>query len=121
MLNHDKYQELQGFTWIELLVVMVIIGMISAIALPEFLKQGRCCKCTPEAQEYVGILARSQQAYFLEEKHFASSIVELGKAIEPSSRNYTYSIENNKNLLYIWEIAETLTEQLCSWCFHKSN
>jgi type IV pilus assembly protein PilA len=103
MLNRKKYQKLQGFTWIELLVVMAIVGIISAIVLPSFLNTGkRCCKCTPEAQQYVGTLARAQQAYLLEEKHFASFIPELGKVIEPSSRNYTYSIENNKTHVFVF-------------------
>jgi type IV pilus assembly protein PilA len=101
MLNRKKYQKLQGFTWIELLVVMAIIGIISAIALPAFLKPSRCCNCTPEAQERVGALARAQQAYFLEKKHFASVIPELGK-VKFDSRNYTYSIENNKTHIFIF-------------------
>jgi type IV pilus assembly protein PilA len=103
MLNHKKHQELQGFTWIELLVVVVAMGILSAIVLPSFLNTGkRCCKCSPEAQERVGYLARAQQAYFLEESQFASTIPELGKVIESRSGNYTYSIENNKTYIFIF-------------------
>jgi type IV pilus assembly protein PilA len=103
MLNHKKYQELQGFTWIELLVVVVVMGILSAIVLPSFLNTGkRCCKCSPEAQERVGSLARAQQAYFLEESQFASTIPELGKVIESRSGNYTYSIENNKTHVFVF-------------------
>jgi type IV pilus assembly protein PilA len=103
MLSRRNYQELQGFTWIELLIVIAIVGIISAIVLPSFLNTGkRCCKCSPEAQERVGYLARAQQAYFLEESQFASTIPELGKVIESRSGNYTYSIENNKTHVFIF-------------------
>jgi type II secretory pathway pseudopilin PulG len=54
---------------IELLVVIIIIGILAAIALPSFLNQANKAKQS-EAKTYVGSMNRGQQAYFLENDTF---------------------------------------------------
>jgi prepilin-type N-terminal cleavage/methylation domain-containing protein len=103
MLNRKKYQKLQGFTWIELLVVMAIVGILAASVLQSLLNMANF-KCDSGVQEHVGTLARAQQAYFLEEKHFSSSIVELirPRPVPLDMKNYTYSIENNRTKTFVF-------------------
>ncbi|MEH2377424.1 MAG: type IV pilin-like G/H family protein [Nostoc sp.] len=81
----------EGFTLIELLVVIIIIGILSAIALPSFLNQANKAKQS-EAKTYVGSMNRAQQAFYLENTLFTSTIGSLGLGIATSTINYQYQI-----------------------------
>ncbi|MEH2281865.1 MAG: type IV pilin-like G/H family protein [Nostoc sp.] len=80
----------EGFTLIELLVVIIIIGILSAIALPSFLNQANKAKQS-EAKTYTGSMNRAQQAYYLENTTFTTSIGALGLGIATQTINYSYS------------------------------
>jgi type IV pilus assembly protein PilA len=79
-----------GFTLIELLVVIVIVGILAAIALPSFLDQTSKARQT-EAKSYIGIMNRSQQAYYIEKLTFAQNIGLLSAGINPITDNYNYA------------------------------
>ncbi|WP_414518363.1 type IV pilin-like G/H family protein [Nostoc sp. PCC 9305] len=89
----NKKNENEGFTLIELLVVIIIIGILSAIALPSFLNQANKAKQS-EAKTYVGSMNRAQQAYYLENSTFSTSIGSLGLGIATQTINYTYTAIN---------------------------
>jgi type IV pilus assembly protein PilA len=80
-----------GFTLIEMLVTMIIIGILAAIALPSFLSQTNKARFA-EAKAFVGTMSRLQQAYYLEKQSFTSDITKLGLGANLSSSSFTYSI-----------------------------
>ncbi|MBG1258605.1 type IV pilin-like G/H family protein [Nostoc commune] len=84
----------EGFTLIELLVVIIIIGILSAIALPSFLNQANKAKQS-EAKQYSGSMNRAQQAYFLENGVFTTTLNTLGMGIKSQTENYVYDILGN--------------------------
>ncbi|MBD2036140.1 prepilin-type N-terminal cleavage/methylation domain-containing protein [Leptolyngbya sp. FACHB-321] len=92
-LLQDKRQQEQGFTLLEVTIVLVISGILAAIALPSFLNQASKAKQI-EAKMYLGTLNRAQQSYILERTQFADTVNHLGIAF-PSSLNYGYSIRLN--------------------------
>jgi type IV pilus assembly protein PilA len=69
-------QNENGFTLVELLVVIVIIGVLTAIALPSFLNQTAKAKQT-EAKQNVSVVIRSQQLQYSEKGTFATVFDDL--------------------------------------------
>ena len=80
-----------GFTLIELLVAIVIIGLLSAIALPSYLNQAAKARSS-ESKSTLGIINRSQQAYYLERSAFASALNLLDAKI--IGKFYSYAIDS---------------------------
>jgi type IV pilus assembly protein PilA len=83
-----------GFTLLELLVVIVITGILAAIALPAFLSRANSAKQV-EAKVAIGALNRAQQAYYMERSEFvidSAQISKLGIKVQLNSDNYEYLI-----------------------------
>jgi type IV pilus assembly protein PilA len=65
-----------GFTLIEILVVVIIAGVLAAVSLPNFMSQIGKARQT-EAKMYLSSLGMAQQAYFFEHQTFSNSIEAL--------------------------------------------
>jgi type IV pilus assembly protein PilA len=99
-LHHlNRKQDDKGFTLVELLVVIIIIGILAAIALPNFLNQSAKAKQT-EAKQNIGLFNRAQISYRTENQVFAGTFDTLaigslsGTANTASTSNYNYRIDH---------------------------
>ena len=91
-----------GFTMIELLIVIIIAGVLFSIALPSFLNQANKAK-ESEAKAYIGSMNKAHQAYFVENTRFTTNIEALGIGVTTTpTNNYQYRAYTNaktKNIL----------------------
>jgi type IV pilus assembly protein PilA len=91
----------KGFTLVELLVVIIIIGILAAIALPNFMNQTAKAKQS-EANQYVSLVNKTQNNYRSERSRFATKFDELGVAVlkggdTDSTISYSYKLSSSNN------------------------
>ncbi len=82
----------QGFSLIELLITIVVVGILAAIALPAYTSQLRK-SARAEAQSFMTTAAGNQQQYLLNRRAYASSLADLGATVPGDlSGKYTLAV-----------------------------
>lgn len=89
LIHLTKSKSKNGFTLIELLVVVIIIGILSAIAMPNILRQASKAR-EVEGKTNLGTLNRAQHAYHIENRIFSASIADLLNNAVVQSKYFTF-------------------------------
>ena len=79
-ISNKKTRLEQGFTLVELIVVVVIIGILSAIAVPAFNASADKAK-QKEASTILGSYVKAAQAYFTENSAWPQTRAELSQFV----------------------------------------
>jgi len=89
-MAHSKLKTSAGFTLIELMIVVAIIGILAAIAIPNFMAYQAKARQT-EAKTNLGAISTSAIAYFAANNTYAApTFVALGYAVSGTNRYYLW-------------------------------
>jgi len=86
-LNKKRGQ--RGFTLIELMIVVAIVGILAAIAIPNFLRY-QCKARQSEAKSLLGAIRTNQEAYYAEYDTYTTSLASAGFATKGDAK-YSYT------------------------------
>lgn len=121
IMSH-RYFPNKGFTLIELMIVVAIIGILAAIAIPAFLNY-QCKSKQVEARQALGSIAKMQQSFSAENGTYTTDLAAIGfsqkgkshydyAATEASESTFTIQADG-KNTSFVkpdvWTINNSLT------------
>jgi len=83
------HKDSKGFTLIELMIVVAIIGILAAVAIPQYQNFTRKSKAS-EAKVILDAIITSEGAYYAEQDTVTASLTNLGNPENPA-KYYNYS------------------------------
>ncbi len=84
----------QGFTLIELMVTVAIVGILAAIAIPSYTRYVVKAKRSA-AESFIVSVANKQEQYILDARQYANSLVTLNMTVPTDvTGNYNITITN---------------------------
>ena len=110
-INRKKSRNLleKGFTLVELMIVIVIVGILSAVALPSFLGQRGKAEST-EAIQQIGVYLKDARVQALEGVNAEGIATNLeSTAPDDDSTNYNYSFNTSGNIVCVTATASSLS------------
>ena len=93
----------KGFTLVELMIVIVIVGILSAVALPNFLNQTKKARAT-EAQSNISAAFKNAQQRYLEDPKatfVSGSACDTNLQLPSGTGDWTYTCAINDKELTI--------------------
>lgn len=84
----------QAFTLIELLVVVLIIGILAAVALPQY-KVAVAKARAAEAITAMKALSEAEEIYYMTNNRYTADMTELDVTVPDTSTYYTYTCYEN--------------------------
>ena len=93
----------QGFTLVELLIVVVIVGILSAVALPQFFNQTKKAAAT-EGTQQASSIAKQAAAYYLEQGSLGTvdaDCSDYAGTIVDTNTNFTYACSGTKTAFVV--------------------
>ena len=85
----------KGFTLIELLVVVLIIGILAAIALPQYRRAVAKARAA-EAIMTLKAITDAQERYALVHSNYINDLEELDISVNPDGTYFTYECSQNR-------------------------
>lgn len=102
-LSARKVNLQEGFTLVELLIVVAIIGILSAVALPQFMSQTKKAAAT-EGTQQASSIAKQASAYYLEQGSLGKvdpSCATYAGALLTDNTNFTYACSGDKTAFVV--------------------
>jgi len=85
----------KGFTLLELLVVVLIIGILAAIALPQYRKVIAKARAA-EAITILKTITDAQERYALTNSNYTNDLEELDISVNPDGQYFTFACKQNR-------------------------
>ena len=116
MYNKAVEKSQEGFTLIELMVVVVIIGILSMIALPAYndsVAKGR----RTDAKSTLAAIAAKQEQYYMDNKKYTADFTKLGYSastnIDSIDGHYTISASVLTDIQFTLTAAPVASDTSC--------
>ena len=93
----------QGFTLVELLIVVVIVGILSAVALPQFFSQTKKAAAT-EGTQQASSIAKQAAAYYLEQGTLGTvdkTCATYAGTLNTKNTNFEYECSGSKTAFVV--------------------